>query len=72
LEFQKAVEKELALRRDKSQQLFDQEDIEKTMRLSDHDAPKPLVIEGDDQHQTQRWNSLLKASAYYYDNPSLD
>jgi|JI9StandDraft_2_1071091.scaffolds.fasta_scaffold31355_2 hypothetical protein len=48
LEFQKAVEKELAQRRDKSQQLFDQEDIEKTMRLSDHIAPKPLVIESDD------------------------
>jgi hypothetical protein len=53
-------------------QVFDQEDIEKSIKLSDLTTPKPLVIEGDDKHHTQRWISLLKVAAYYYDNPTLD
>lgn len=42
------------------------------MKLKDHSAPEPLIIADDDQHQTKKWNSLLKAAAYYYDKPNLN
>jgi len=71
-EFETAVEKELIARRDKANYIFAQEDIEKSMRLKDHSAPQPLVIEGDDQHQTKKWDSLIKTAAYYVDRPNLN
>jgi hypothetical protein len=71
-QFQIAVEKELA---DKAKDCFYSED--KNFRDYEHGkdlaAPtyKAFSVEGDDEHQTLKWNSALKDSAYYFDQPSI-
>ena len=67
-EFQKEVERQIAARQATSgkslvERLGIQEKVEPTN--------KRFVIEGDDEHQSLMWKSLLKDCAFYYDVPTI-
>lgn len=70
-EFDKAVQRELNLRKARADQVYNQHAIEQERDLRGIEYPKPFVVEGDDQHKTQKWNLLLKESAFYFDDPTI-
>ena len=48
---------------------FDSELMNEILPL---EAPKDFIIENDDKFQSQKWDSLMKDCAFYYDIPTSE
>ena len=71
--YQKEYEEELArILAEKRAGKFEKNkfDPETMKEIPPYERPKPYSVENDDQYNTLLWNSMLRDSAFYFDNPN--